>query len=142
MSRDGSIPLPDSRTLALPVDLSKIIHSGGYVVTRQACERLSAGVLPLRANADDWAMFFRTGMLDRVRCVVPLTVTKSARFESTIGLYSLGNGLRGRLVARLLRHKIPPLHQLVLYRRQRILRRWGRSELVDTEFVEKPSRLC
>jgi hypothetical protein len=102
---------------------------------------MSEGVLPLRSNADDWALFYREGMLDRVRCVLPLAVTKSARFESTIGLYGIGGGIKGKLLAPLLRRRVPLLHQLILYRRQRILGQWGRAELVDAAFIEKPSRL-
>ena len=37
--------------------------------------------------------------------------------------------------------KIPLLHQALSYRRQRIQRRWYRSEIVDMPFIEKPSRL-
>jgi hypothetical protein len=33
------------------------------------------------------------------------------------------------------------VHQVILHRRQRILRQWGQSEVVDMPFVEKPSRL-
>lgn len=141
MSRDGSVSLPESRLLALPLDITRLVNAAAYVITREACERMSESVLPLRANADEWAYFYKEGLLDRVRCVLPLAVTKNAEFESTIGLYSLGGGLRGRLVARLVRHRIPLLHQAILYRRRRILRDWGRSEVVDMPFTEKPSRL-
>jgi hypothetical protein len=98
-------------------------------------------VLPVRANPDDWWIFYREGVLDRVRCVVPLPVLKSPKLPSTLGSYSLGNGIRGRLVWALVRRKIPLLHQVLNYRRQRIYRQWGRSELVDMPFIEKPSRL-
>ena len=97
--------------------------------------------LPLRANADDWQHFYREGLLDRIRCVLPIAVEKDAGFESTIGLYSLGNGLRGRLVRPLLGLRIPVVHGAILRRRQRILEDWGRAEIVDLPFVEKPSRL-
>jgi hypothetical protein len=68
-------------------------------------------------------------------------VRKSAEHLSTMGSYSLGNGLRGRLAWSLTQRKIPVLHSLLLYRRQRIFRKWSRSEIVDAPFVEKPSRL-
>jgi len=76
-----------------------------------------------------------------VRCVLPMVVGKNPKFESTIGLYSLGNGVKARLMGPLVRHKIPLLHQAILYRRQRIMRQWDRSEIVDMPFIEKPSRL-
>jgi hypothetical protein len=98
-------------------------------------------LLPIRANADDWQFFYREGMLDRIRCVLPLAVDKHAAFESTIGLYSLGNGAKARLVAPLVHRKIPLVHQVIRYRRGRILREWGRTEIVDLPFAEKPSRL-
>jgi len=141
VSRYGSVSLPASRMLALPIDIGGLVNAAAYVITREACERMVKSVLPLRANADDWQFFYREGILDRIRCVLPLPVDKSAKFESTIGFYSLGNGLKARLVGTVVHRKIPILQSAILYRRQRILREWGRSEMVDTPFIEKPSRL-
>ena len=141
MSKVGSVALSGSRMLALPIDIGGLVNAAAYVITRAACERMIGSAMPLRANADDWDFFYREGILDRIRCVLPLAVGKTAEFESTIGLYSLGDGLKGRLVRPLVRRRIPLVHQVILHRRQRILRQWGRSEIVDTPFVEKPSRL-
>jgi glycosyl transferase family 25 len=141
MSRQGAVDLPSRRLLALPIDISHLVNAAAYIITREACERMNKSVLPLRANADDWQFFYREGILDRIRCVLPLAVDKNAAFESTIGLYSLGNGVKARLVRPLVRHKIPVVHRAILNRRQRILHEWGRSEIVDLPFVEKPSRL-
>jgi glycosyl transferase family 25 len=138
---EASVDLPCSRSLALPIDVSQLVNAGAYVITREACKRMNESAPPVRANADDWRFFYQEGILDRVRCVLPLAVVKSPRFESTIGLYSLGNGLKARIVKPFVRHKIPLLHQVILYRRKRILRQWDRSEIVDMPFIEKPSRL-
>jgi glycosyl transferase family 25 len=141
MSREGSVTLPSSRMLALPIDVRPLVNAAAYVITREACERMEKRALPLRANADDWEFFYKEGILDRIRCVLPLAVDKNPAFESTIGLYSLGGGVKARLVRPLVSHRIPLVHQLIRYRRQRILHRWGRSEVVDAPFVDKPSRL-
>lgn len=137
----GSVHLPSARVLALPIDIGQPRSAGAYVLTREACERLVKCSPPVRVQADSWSFFYREGLLDRVRCVVPLPVLKDPRFTSTIGSYSLGTGVRGRLTEPLVRRKIPLLHQAISYRRRRIFRQWGRSELVDVPFVEKPSRL-
>ena len=141
MSREGSIELPASRLLALPIDVHQPQSAGAYVITREACERILKCMLPVRIQPDAWWFFYKEGALDRVRCVVPLPVLKNPKFTSTIGSYSLGNGVRARLVGPLMHHKIPLLHQALRYRRQRIFRQWGRSELVDMPFIDKPSRL-
>jgi glycosyl transferase family 25 len=141
MSVAGSIRLPSSRVLALPIDVHQPRSGGAYIITREACERMVKCLLPVRVQADTWWFFYREGLLDRVRCVVPLPVIKDPKFTSTIGSYSLGSGVRGRLAGLLARHKIPLLHQALSYRRQRIFRQWNRSELVDMPFIEKPSRL-
>ena len=141
MSLEGSIHFPSSRVLALPIDIRQPRSTGAYIVTREACERMIKFLLPVRVQADSWWFFYREGILDRVRCVVPQPVLKSPKFTSMIGSYSLRNGVRGRLVGPLVRRKIPLLHQALYHRRQRILRQWGRSELVDMPFIEKPSRL-
>jgi glycosyl transferase family 25 len=141
VSVEGAVHLPCSRTLALPIDIHQPRSTGAYVVTREACERLAKSLMPVRVQADSWWYFYSEGLLDRVRCVVPQPVLKSAKFTSMIGSYSLRSGIRGRLAAPLMRHKIPVLHQALCYRRQRILRQWARAEIVDMPFIEKPSRL-
>jgi glycosyl transferase, family 25 len=141
MSRAGSVRLADSRLLALPIDVAQLHSTGAYIITREACERMAKSQPPVRVVADSWSYFYREGMLDRVRCVAPLPVLKDGEFVSTIGFRSLGDGLRARLIAPLLEREIPVVHQLLVYRRQRILRRWAQMEFVDTPFVESPSRL-
>jgi glycosyl transferase, family 25 len=141
MSREGSVRLPSGRLLALPIDISQPRSAGAYVITREACERMIKCLVPIRVNPDDWWYFYREGILDRVRCVTPLSVRKTANLQSTLGSYSLGSGVRGRIIWPLVRARIPVLHQALNYRRQRIYRKWGREEFVDTPFVEKPSRL-
>jgi Glycosyltransferase family 25 (LPS biosynthesis protein) len=43
MSREGSIDLPSGRLLALPVDINESLASASaYVITREACERMSS----------------------------------------------------------------------------------------------------
>jgi glycosyl transferase family 25 len=141
MSREGLVRLPSDRLLALPIDIAQPMSGGAYIITREACERMIKCASPVRVNADTWPFFYREGALDRVRCVLPLQVLKNPRLASTIGSYSLGTGVRARLIVPLARRKIPLLHQALSYRRNRIYRQWSRSELVDLPFVEKPSRL-
>ena len=141
MSREGLVHLPSSRLLALPIDIDQPMSGAAYIITREACERMIKCVMPVRVPADNWRFFFREGALDRVRCVMPLPVLKSPELTSTIGSYTLGSGIKARLVLPLVHGKIPLLRQALAYRRQRIYRQWGRSELVDIPFIEKPSRL-
>jgi glycosyl transferase, family 25 len=141
MSSAGSVDLGSSRILALPLDTRQLRNTGAYVITRQACERIVEGLLPIRAHADDWQFYYEEGFVDRIRCVLPRPVSKNPHFESTIGFYSLGNGMKARLVGPFVRLRIPFLHQAILYRRQRIMGRLDRAEVVDVPFIEKPSRL-
>ena len=141
LSREGSIHLPTSRLLAFPIEIRLVDSAGAYIITREACERMIKCQMPVRVNPDDWWYFYREGALDRVRCVAPLPVTKNPKLISTLGSYSLGNGVMGRLAWPLVRYKIPILHQVLNYRRQRIYRKSDQQELVDMPFIEKPSRL-
>jgi glycosyl transferase, family 25 len=141
VSREGSVSLPSQRLLALPIDLTQPRSTGTYVITREACERMAKSLLPIKVQADMWWSFYREGLLDRVRCVVPMPVEKNPEFTSMIGSYSLGDGVRARLIGSIMRAEIPVLHQVLARRRQRIYRQWSRTELVDEPFVEKPSRL-
>ena len=117
MSLEGSIQLLPSRVLALPIDVRQPHSGGAYIITREACERMIKCMLPVRVQADAWWFFYKEGVLDRVRCVVPLPVRKNPKLTSTIGSYSLGSGVRARLVGPLVRHKIPFLYQALCYRR-------------------------
>lgn len=141
LSREGAVGLSGGRQLALPIDVSQPRSAGAYLITREACDRMIKLLLPIRVNADSWQFFYREGAVDRLRCVAPMQVVKNADLTSTIGSYSLGNGLRSRLAGPLLRHRIPGLHQILSHRRQRIYRQWGRMEFVSTPFIEMPSRL-
>jgi len=141
LSRQGTVRLSGGRQLALPIDIAQPRNTGAYLITREACERMIKLLLPIRRNADAWQFFYREGALDRLRCVAPLPVVKSADLTSTIGSYSLGSGLLARLVEPLLQHRIPVLHQVLSYRRGRIYRQWSRMEFVSTPFIEMPSRL-
>jgi GR25 family glycosyltransferase involved in LPS biosynthesis len=140
MSRQGVIELPTSRVLALPIDILQPRSGAGYIITREACERMIRCIPPIRSHADDWRFFYREGMLDRVRCVVPLPIHKSHTLPSTIGSYSLRGGLRARIVEPLVRGNLPLVHQAIGYRRRRIHRKWSRAEFVDGPFRERPSR--
>ena len=141
ISIEGSVDLSSSQRLALPIDIQQVKSAVAYIITREACERMSRIVPPVRVNADDWWVFYREGALDRLRCVVPLTVGLNHEFRSTIGTYGLGNGIKAAVFEPLLRRKTPFLHQVISHRRQHISRQWTRWEMVDTPFVEKPSRL-
>jgi glycosyl transferase family 25 len=138
MSREGSVRLPSSRLLVLPIDVGQPASAAAYLITREACKRMDESVLPVRVKSDDWGFFYREGTLDRVRCVMPLAVTKNPGFRSTIDYYSRWS-LKGRLLGVVA--QVPVFYHAIAHRRQRIFRQWTRTELVDKPFIEKPSRL-
>jgi glycosyl transferase family 25 len=145
MARESAVQLPNGRTLVLPIDLEGICSGGAYVITREAAERMVKSLVPVRACPDEWGYFYHDGLLDRVRCVVPSTVSGASQFHSTQGpytlAYTLGDGLVSRLVWPLVSLKLPVIQQVLTYRRKRINERHRRHEIVDMPYKEKPSRL-
>jgi glycosyl transferase, family 25 len=141
VSTQSAVALPSSRFLALPIDVGPVASGGAYVITREACQRMLEHNVPLLWQSDAWAHFYSDGALDRVRCVVPLSAHKNPDFSSTIGSYSLGTGVRGRLMAVIMRHRIPILHQVMARRRRAIYRKRNTLVFTDEPFVNKPSRL-
>ena len=141
LSPEGSVQLPSSRLLALPIEIRTVNSGGAYIITREACERMIKCVLPIRVNPDDWWYFYREGALDRVRCVMPIPVLKNPKLISTLGSYKLGDGLKGRLSWLLVRFRIPLVHHMLIRRRRRIYNLWSQQKLADIPFIEKPSRL-
>jgi glycosyl transferase, family 25 len=140
LSREGAQRLPGSRLLALPIDISAPVGAAGYVITREACERMSKRVLPVRAHSDDWAHWYNEGALDRVRCVFPYAVEKNPSFESTID-YLAPASPKARVLKAIKRYRLPLASQLISYRRRSIWRKFLQIELVEKPFVSRPSRL-
>jgi len=140
ISREGAVDVVGDRMLALPIDALQPASAAAYVITREACERLIKFLLPIRTNADQFGLFYQEGAIDRLRCVVPLSVQNSAKFLSTQGSYSLGNGLKARLLWPIVKLELPLLHQILVHRRQRIQNQWSQWEMVDMPFIERPSR--
>jgi glycosyl transferase family 25 len=130
LSRQGSVDLPDSRQLVLPINGSEPVSGGAYLITRQACERLEKNKPPVCTKPDDWTRFYNEGLIDRVWCVVPMAVTKSPDFASTID-YNSESGLKARLLRLVVRHDVRIAKRALSYRRQRIWRRYTRVEFVD-----------
>lgn len=141
LAREGAVQLPSGRMLALPIDPWQVRSANAYLITREACERMIKALVPLRTCADEWGYFYHEGFLDRVRCVAPSTIEGVARFASTQGSYTLGSGLKSRLLGPVLRLRLPVLQQMLAYRRRRIGDRNRSHEMVDIPFKEKPSRL-
>jgi glycosyl transferase, family 25 len=141
VAREGAVELPRGRTLVRPIDLRRLTSGGAYVITREACERMVKFLVPVRACADEWEYFYHEGLLDRVRCVVPSTVSGANQFHSMQGSYTLGNGLKSRLLWPIVKLQLPVVQQVLIYRRRRIGDRSRRHEIVDIPFKERPSRL-
>lgn len=129
----GSVPLPGSRSLVYPVRAPRLTSAGAYVVTREACLRLEEFLLPLRTYVDDWGHFCGEGILDAVRCVVPMPVTNSPTFRSTIDYYSPGS-FQWRLRESLDQARLPLVSRALILRRRRTFRRLGWTG--EVKFVE------
>lgn len=141
VSTQGAASLPSSRFLAFPIDVFQPRSGGAYMITRAACERMIKHNVPIRTPADDWGFFYSEGILDRIRCVLPVPAKKNHNFSSTIGSYKLGSGPLGRLMAAAMRHRIPVLHQMMARRRSAIYHARDLSVFTDEPFVNTPSRL-
>lgn len=139
LSGEEAVVLPPGRQLLLPIDVGVLYSSAAYVITREACERLSKGLFPVAALADNWGYRYEQGMIDRVRCMVPLGVRKSPLFASTMD-YNSPDSLKFRVNAFVDRHNLAIIQRLIVIRRRRIWRRLLKVRIVDAPFVNKPCR--
>ena len=130
MSRRDARELPGSRQLVQPVDISQLVSGAAYVITREACERMTKQALPIRAKADDWDRHCREGRFDNVRCVVPMVVMKDPSFISTIGYYS-DLSFKARLLRVITRYDLQILQHAIARRRERIWRKYQRVAFED-----------
>jgi glycosyl transferase family 25 len=91
MAADPDARLPGDRRLLSPIDPTALIASGAYVISRAAC---AAMVDSDHNQPDNWGEFVASGLLERVRCVVPRPVSYRTDFKSTV---DYGTGRIGRL---------------------------------------------
>jgi glycosyl transferase family 25 len=133
VTKAGSIPLPASRLLVQAVDGGFPGSTGAYLITREACERMMKAALPVRTQPDDWALFYREGAIDRLRCVVPMPVKNTVAVRTTKETYPPGS-LQERALELVNNNKIPILYHALALRRWWGLRhdwRPGRTEFVE-----------
>jgi hypothetical protein len=134
VTRAGSLPLPASRLLVRVVDETQVTSAGAYLITRQACERMVETALPIRAHPDDWGFYSKAGVIDHVRCIVPMPVRNSTALRTTIDYYS-PDSFQARIRETVARRRVPVLYQALALRRRRTFRRWGWAG--RTQFVEE-----
>jgi glycosyl transferase family 25 len=135
VTRTGSVALASSRSLVYPVHLHDLTSAGAYLITKEACTRMERTVLPVRANSDKWEFFVSEGAIDTVRCVVPMPVTNSVAFRSTIDYHRPGT-LQARLREAVGRTGPPIVSQVLERRRRQTFKRLGLTG--RTEFVDQP----
>lgn len=130
ISTRGATDLPGGRKLSFPLDIVQLGSAGAYVITAEACERMAKAVLPVRVPADDWAFFYNDAAIERIRCVSPVPIRKTAKFRSTIGYYD-PESWRASLSSVADRLPLPAVQRVLQLRRQRVHDRWSRVELVE-----------
>jgi glycosyl transferase family 25 len=138
VNRIGAIDLPANRQLVAPVHVRQPESAAAYVITREACARMTERAFPIQTKADDWAHFIQIGGIDRLRCVVPLVVRKHPGFGSTMGYYS-DSSLKARILAFVDRLGLGLVQRVVAYRREWIWRKYTRVEFVDNPGASLPS---
>lgn len=116
VTRRGATDIGRSRLLATPVTDCHLTSSAAYIITRQACRSLLEGAVPVRTYPDDWETFREQGMIQRVRCVVPMAVLHSPDFRTTIDYWKPGS-FRERLGARIQQAELPIINRLLSLRR-------------------------
>ena len=139
VSRQGTAELPSGHELVLPLDVHVPVSAAGYVITREACERITRGALPIRAKIDNWGHVCDERMIDRLRCVVPLAIMKDPSFESTIG-YFADDSIKAWTLKLASRFNLLALERAVARRRERIWRKYRQVEYVDEPAVSWASR--
>jgi glycosyl transferase family 25 len=132
ITKTGAVQLPSSRLLAGFADEGQVRSAGGYMITREACERMVKVIPPVRIVADNWAFFRQEGAIDRLRCVVPMPVVQDPFIRTTLSYYRPGS-LYGTIREAVAGSKIPILHQVLALRRRRLYRHYaiGRTEFVE-----------
>jgi glycosyl transferase family 25 len=118
--------------LMYPINPTGLNSATAYVVTRDACKRLTELMTPIWAGADSWSLFYDRGALERVRCVVPRPVIHRNDFKSTLD-YHDPRSLAGRFSRLASNRWAVPLHAIVTWRRRSLENDMSRFSLSDNQ---------
>ena len=111
MSLEGSIRLPSSRVLALPIDVRQPRSAGAYIITREACERMVKCLLPIRVGLTPGGPSTEKAISTGCDVSRPSQFSRMPSSHQRSGLIRLGNGFKGPPGRQLVRRKIPLVHQ-------------------------------
>ncbi len=124
--------LPQGFSLRFPIDISRILSTAGYVITRDAVKSLLDILLPIRVSPDSWGYFYENAGFKSFRCVYPMPIRITA-VQSDIH----SRTLRGAVTRFFDENQIPLLGKLVREMRQKSI-----SELTKIELVDSPSTIA
>lgn len=110
----NAIDLQDMQLL-IPIEIPG--STAAYIIGRRAAIKYIAGILPIRNTADEWTSFYRQGFFSDVRILYPRQI-QTKHFKSVID-YVPTNNLKGKILYFINRYKIPPVYQLLMWRRKR-----------------------
>jgi glycosyl transferase family 25 len=128
LSARDSTPLSGGMQLLYPMKVSQPVTTGAYLITPEACRRLTEVILPIRVGPDSWGEFYELDVIQSLRCVLPRPVTMRKEFKSTITRSSARRS--DRITGFVARHHIFPLFQLLTLNRYLIERRMSRIDIV------------
>lgn len=127
LSRQNSRKLTNKYSVYAPLNKAHLLGTtGGYVISRNACESLLKILLPIRLAADEWETFMGLGGLERQSVVFPRPLI-CANFQTTIDHVSL----RSKMVDKL---RVP-----ILYGRLKRMREFHENRMSSFEIVDQVS---
>jgi glycosyl transferase family 25 len=106
-------------TLVYPIDPNAPITTAAYIIDREAAKKLYDQIVPVRVAADSWGYFFEQGYIRTLQCLYPPQL-KVANFKSSID-YIKSTSMLGKFLAWVDKYSIPPIYQILAYRRARRL---------------------
>ena len=111
---DAVYATPDSSLYRTSGKLN-LMSTGGYMIGKAACKKMTGYLLPIRSAPDCWRDFNRDGILDKINILYPIPLN-SAYFESTLGYHK--NKIIAVFTRIINKYKLPVLYQFLVYRRK------------------------
>lgn len=103
--------------------------TGGYYISRSACERFTKYLYPIRMTADSWNHFVKDGVLDKIHLVYPRPLM-DAGFKSEIEyIESSYHPVLGKIAQFVDRNQIQPFYGFLKSRRRKIERKMSEIEI-------------
>lgn len=125
--------LSGNQMVLYPMASYMLGSAAGYIITKDAAEKMLNEVIPIRYAADDWNAYYELGAVKNIRCVIPFVV-KPAGLKSSID-YIESKSIVSNVMSLIDNYNVFPFKQILNWRRKKTIAKTSAYTLVPNMSV-------